>query len=229
MSSVARAIERRLRVGAWFAGSSASEARYAAVSSPKPAPRAIVAPLGLDRARARPARSRGPRAGRARASSSAGSGCGTARRRSGADQMPFSAPGRGEVVALERLEERGVGRVDLVPDDVANRLAILVARHRDERRHDGLLDRRREHPLELGDRPLGDDARRGQAAGAAPRAGARCCRPCTSGRRGGGRGTARAARACPPAGTGTAAAAAAAGRPSGRRPGGCRSAGRPGR
>ena len=72
---------------------------------------------------------------------------------------------RGQVLAPERLEERLVGGVDLVPDDGADGLPILVARHGDERRHDGLVDRRRQHPLQLGDRPLGDDPGRGEAAG----------------------------------------------------------------
>ena len=76
------------------------------------------------------------------------------------------APSRvaGEVVAAERVEERRVGRVDDVADDVADLLAVGVRRHLGERRDDRLVDRDREQPLELGDGPLGDDPGRRQAA-----------------------------------------------------------------
>ena len=67
------------------------------------------------------------------------------------------------VLAAERLEERRVGRVDLVADDVADPLAVGVAGALDAARDDRLVDRDGEHPLELGDRPLGHDRRGGQA------------------------------------------------------------------
>ena len=70
--------------------------------------------------------------------------------------------GRRQVVAAERVEEREVGRVDDVADDVADALAVRLRGDLDHRRHDGRLDRDLEHPLDLGDRPLGDDARRGE-------------------------------------------------------------------
>ena len=70
----------------------------------------------------------------------------------------------GQVVAAERLEERRVGRDDDVAHDVAHAFAIgLVATWT----IDGTIADsigHREHPLDLGDRPLGHDARRGQAA-----------------------------------------------------------------
>ena len=113
--------------------------------------------------RAGPGRSRGPRSGRARATSSCGSRCGRAASPFGADQMPGLLAAGGEVVALERVEERRVGRVDDVADDVADALAVRVGRDLDHRRDDRRLDRDRQHPLDLGDRPLGDDPRRGQA------------------------------------------------------------------
>ncbi len=73
--------------------------------------------------------------------------------------------GCGEVLAAKGVQERRVGGIDLVPDDGANRLAILVPCHLHEGRHDRILDRRREHSLDLGDRALGDDPGRRQAAG----------------------------------------------------------------
>ena len=71
--------------------------------------------------------------------------------------------GRRQVVAPERVEEGEVGRVDDVANDVADALAVRVGGDPDHRRHDGRLDRDLEHPLDLGDRPLGHDPRRGQA------------------------------------------------------------------
>ena len=68
-----------------------------------------------------------------------------------------------EVVAAQCLQERAVGRVDHVPHDLADPFAVGLRRHLDHRRHDRRLDRDGEHPLDLGDRPLGHDARRGQA------------------------------------------------------------------
>ncbi len=71
----------------------------------------------------------------------------------------------GQVVAAERVEERPVGRVDHIADDLADALAVRVCRHLDHRRHDRRLDGDGEHPLDLGDGPLRNDARRRQAAG----------------------------------------------------------------
>ena len=71
--------------------------------------------------------------------------------------------GRGKVLTLERLEEGGVGRVDDVPDDVTDPLAVRFGRDLDHGRHDGRSDRDGQHPLDLGDGPLGDDPRGGQA------------------------------------------------------------------
>ena len=81
----------------------------------------------------------------------------------GADQRPGSVAGRREIVAPERVEERAVRRVDEVAHDVADPLPIGLGGDLDHRRDDGRLDRDREHALDLGDGPLGDDARRGQA------------------------------------------------------------------
>ena len=62
-----------------------------------------------------------------------------------------------------RVSRNGrVGRVDLVADDVADPLAVGVRRALDAARDDRLVDRDGEHPLELGDGPLGHDRRRGQ-------------------------------------------------------------------
>ncbi len=124
-----------------------------------PAARAIVAPLGLDRlelVEADPVDLLGVEV----------------ERRPAADRRPVEllavrAPTRAraprgvarEVVAAERVEERRVGRVDDVADDVADPLAVRLGRDLDHRRDDRRLDRDREHPLDLGDRPLGDDAR----------------------------------------------------------------------
>ena len=73
--------------------------------------------------------------------------------------------GRREVVAPERLEEGLVGRIDDVADDVADPLAVGLGCDLDHRGHDRRLDRDLEHPLDLGDRPLGHDPRRGQPGG----------------------------------------------------------------
>ena len=62
------------------------------------------------------------------------------------------------VLAAQRLEEGGVGRVDDVADDVADPLAVGVGGALDTARDDGLVDRDGEQPLDLGDRPLGHDA-----------------------------------------------------------------------
>ena len=71
--------------------------------------------------------------------------------------------GRREVVAAERLEERRVGRVDDVADDVADPLAVGIRGDLGHRRDDRLLDRDREQALQLLDGPLGDDPRGRQA------------------------------------------------------------------
>ncbi len=75
--------------------------------------------------------------------------------------------GRREVRAAQRLEELEVGRIDVLPDRVADLLAVRLGRDLDHRGDDRLLDRHRQHPLDLGDRPLGHDARRGQPRGEA--------------------------------------------------------------
>jgi hypothetical protein len=68
------------------------------------------------------------------------------------------------VLAAKRLEEGGVGRVDDVADDLPDALPVLVGRALDAARDDRRFRRDRQHPLELGDDPLGDDRRRGQPA-----------------------------------------------------------------
>ena len=70
---------------------------------------------------------------------------------------------RREVLAAKDLEEGGVGGIDLVADDVADALAILLGGDLGHRRNDRLGDRDREQPLELLDGPFGDDSRRRQA------------------------------------------------------------------
>ena len=70
---------------------------------------------------------------------------------------------RGEVVALERVEEGHVGRRHDVADDLADAFAVRLGGDLDHRRHERLIERDLEHPLDLGDGPLDDDARRRQA------------------------------------------------------------------
>src|SRR6266550_1255863 len=67
---------------------------------------------------------------------------------------------RREVLAAKDLEEGGVGGIDLVADDVADALAILLGVDLCHRRNDRLGDRDREQPLELLDGPLGDKDRK---------------------------------------------------------------------
>ena len=55
----------------------------------------------------------------------------------------------------------------MLPDRVADLLAVRLGRDLDHRGDDRLLDRHRQHPLDLGDRPLGHDARRRQPRGEA--------------------------------------------------------------
>ncbi len=81
--------------------------------------------------------------------------------------QPGLLAGRREVVAAEDFEEGGIGRVDLVADDLANSLAILLGGDLGHRRNDRLRDRDREEPIELLDGSLGDDPRGGEAGGEA--------------------------------------------------------------
>ena len=81
--------------------------------------------------------------------------------------QPGLLAGRREVVAAEDFEESRISRVDLVTDHVADALAILLRGDLCHRRNDRLRDRDREQPIELLDRPLGDDPRGGEAGGKA--------------------------------------------------------------
>ena len=75
------------------------------------------------------------------------------------------------LAAGDRYSPRSVSRkawsagIDDVADDLADPLAVGLGRDLDHRGDDRLVDRHRQHPLDLGDGPLGDDARRGQPGG----------------------------------------------------------------
>ncbi len=68
------------------------------------------------------------------------------------------------IFAAEHLEVRRVRRIDDVPDDLADALALLVGGTLDAVRDDRGLDRDRQHPLDLRDDPLRDDRWGGQPA-----------------------------------------------------------------
>ena len=76
---------------------------------------------------------------------------------------PGVLAGGGEVVAAERIQEYAVGRADDVTDDLAHPLAVGLRGDLRRRRDRRLVDRCLENPLELGDRPLHDDAWGGQS------------------------------------------------------------------
>ena len=79
--------------------------------------------------------------------------------------MPGSSRLARQVLAAERVEEGLVGGVDDVADDLADPLAVRLGRDLDHRGDDRLVDRDGQHPLDLGDGPLGDDPRGRQARG----------------------------------------------------------------
>ena len=82
----------------------------------------------------------------------------------GADQMPGSSRLAWRYSPRSVSRKAGIGRVDLVADDLADPFAVGVGRALDARGDDRLVDRDGQHPLELGDRPLGHDRRRRQPA-----------------------------------------------------------------
>ena len=76
-------------------------------------------------------------------------------------------PAGGQVAVLDRLEEGSIGRQDDVADEPLDPGPIGLGGDPRPGRHDRLVGRNLEQPLELGDGPLGDDPRGRQAAGQA--------------------------------------------------------------
>ena len=164
MSSSARATSSSTVAG-WFAGSATSAARYPSTSSPYPARAGDRPPLVVDRGQlveadlVDVARLEASVVQRAIAVAVERVAVG---RRHEAGLLAR----RREVLARERLEIPPVGRVHDVAHHLAHALAVLVRGDLRQGGDDRLLDRRVHEPLELVDRPLGDDPGRRPARGA---------------------------------------------------------------